>query len=72
MAVLTRYQNWAADEVKVLADRAKTDLWNPRIHGIINLYVDFHIYYPLLPLVFSSANYAATPSHVVCGQKPQA
>ena len=40
MAVLTRYQNWAADEVKVLADRARTDLWNPRIHGIINLYVD--------------------------------
>lgn len=40
MAVLTRYQSWSAEEVNVLAAKTKKDLWNPRIHGIINLYVN--------------------------------
>jgi hypothetical protein len=37
MAVLTRFENWKAEDVKELAAGALRDAKNPKIHGIFDL-----------------------------------
>lgn len=37
MAVLTRYETWKPEEVKVLAAGARNDLKNRDIHAIMDL-----------------------------------
>lgn len=37
MAVLTRHENWSADEVRVLAAKTLSDAKNREIHGLFDL-----------------------------------
>ncbi|KAJ9273733.1 hypothetical protein DTO212C5_12 [Paecilomyces variotii] len=39
MAVLTRYEGWSKEEVKILASKTRSDARNPDIHGLFDFYV---------------------------------
>lgn len=37
MAILTRNEGWASDEVKILAQKARSDIRDHRIHSMFDL-----------------------------------
>lgn len=41
MAILTRYEGWAPQEVQILTSKARSDSRRPDVHVLFDLYVQF-------------------------------
>lgn len=74
LAVLTRYESWTSEEVKVLVAQALRDAKDPKIHALFDLYVffSFSANPPILTFKFQMGESNPRPSsYNVYGRRPE-